>query len=109
MTDELDQLDGVRDHYRAIGLTGRLKAALAAFGPEDQLLTTQQLGALDQFHTRGLPATVALAKLAGVTASTSVLDIGSGLGGRPAIWPRRTAVKLRASTSVSLLWTPPAI
>src|SRR5258708_4891049 len=36
-------LDGVRDHYRATGLTERLKAALSAFGPEDQRLTPEQL------------------------------------------------------------------
>jgi sarcosine/dimethylglycine N-methyltransferase len=49
-----DVFDGVRDHYRSPGLTERLKTALAVFGPEDQRLTPQQLGALDQFHTRGL-------------------------------------------------------
>ncbi|HZC35057.1 MAG TPA: methyltransferase domain-containing protein, partial [Chthoniobacterales bacterium] len=76
-----DILDGVRDHYRATGLTERLKTALTAFGPEDQLLTPQQLAALDHFHTRGLTATVELAKLAGITANMSVLDVGSGVGG----------------------------
>jgi sarcosine/dimethylglycine N-methyltransferase len=76
-----DALDGVRDHYRATGLSERLKTALTAFGPQDQPLTPQQLGALDQFHTRGLLATAELAKLAGVTADMSVLDIGSGVGG----------------------------
>jgi hypothetical protein len=76
-----DVLDGVRDHYRATGLTERLKTALAALGPEDQLLTAQQPGALDQFHTRGLAATAELAKLAGITADISVLNIGSGVGG----------------------------
>jgi len=74
-------LDGVRDHYRATGLTERLKTALAALGPEDQQLTPQQLAALDQFHTRGLAATAELGKLAGVTAGMSVLDVGSGVGG----------------------------
>ena len=73
-----DVLDDVRDHYRATGLTARLKAAL---GPEDQRLTPRQLDALDQFHTRGLAATAELAKLAGITADTSVLDVGSGVGG----------------------------
>jgi sarcosine/dimethylglycine N-methyltransferase len=76
-----DVLDGVRDHYRATGLTERLKQALTALGPEDQRLTPQQLGALDQFHTRGLAATAELAKLAGITADMSVLDVGSGVGG----------------------------
>jgi sarcosine/dimethylglycine N-methyltransferase len=76
-----DELDGVRDHYRATGLTERLKTALAVFGPEDVRLTPQQLAGLDQFHTRGLAATADLAKLAGITADTSVLDVGSGVGG----------------------------
>jgi hypothetical protein len=39
-----DALDGVRDDYRAIGLTERLKAAL---GPEEQQLTPQQLATVD--------------------------------------------------------------
>jgi ubiquinone/menaquinone biosynthesis C-methylase UbiE len=76
-----DLLDGVRDHYRATGLTERLKTALTAFAPDERLLTPQQLAAVDQFHTRGLTATVELAKLAGITADMSVLDVGSGIGG----------------------------
>jgi ubiquinone/menaquinone biosynthesis C-methylase UbiE len=76
-----DELDGVREHYRATGLIERLKTALIAIGPEDQRLTPQQLGTLDQFHTRGLAATAELAKLAGITAGMSVLDVGSGVGG----------------------------
>ena len=76
-----DVLDSVRDHYRATGLPERLKTALAAFGPEDQKLTHQQLAGLDQFHTRGLAATAELGKLTGITADMSVLDVGSGVGG----------------------------
>src|SRR5262245_38221642 len=76
-----DALDGVRDHYRATGLTDRLKSALAALAPEDQRLMPQQLAAIDQFHTRGLAATAELAKLAQITADMSVLDVGSGVGG----------------------------
>jgi len=76
-----NELDGVRNHYRATGLTERLKTALAVLGPEDQTLTPRQLGALDQFHTRGLAATAELAALIGITADMSVLDVGSGVGG----------------------------
>jgi sarcosine/dimethylglycine N-methyltransferase len=76
-----DALDVVRDHYRATGLAGRLKAALAAFGPEDRRLAPEQLGMLDQFHTRGLAATAELARLAAITSDDSVLDVGSGIGG----------------------------
>jgi sarcosine/dimethylglycine N-methyltransferase len=71
-----DALDGVREHYRATGLTDRLKIALTVLGPEDQPLTPQQLGALDHFHTRGLAATADLAQLAGISADMSVLDVG---------------------------------
>lgn len=76
-----DVINSVRDHYRAIGLTERLKSALSAVGSEDQRLLPQQLAALDQFHTRGLAATTELATLAGITADMSVLDVGSGIGG----------------------------
>jgi sarcosine/dimethylglycine N-methyltransferase len=76
-----DVLDDVRDHYRATGLTERLKTALTTLGPEDQRLTPQQLAGLDQFHTLGLAATAELAKLAGIAADMSVLDVGSGVGG----------------------------
>lgn len=76
-----DVLDDVRGHYRATGLTERLKAALMAFGPDEQRLTPQQLAPLDQFHTRGLAATIELAESAGITAGMSVLDVGSGVGG----------------------------
>jgi ubiquinone/menaquinone biosynthesis C-methylase UbiE len=75
-----DVLDGVREHYRANGLTERLKAALAAYSPEQQLAPAQ-LASLDQFHTRGLAATAELAKLAGITADMSILDVGAGVGG----------------------------
>jgi len=71
----------VRDHYRATGLTERLKTALRALGPEEQRLTPPQLAALDQFHTRGLAATAELVELAGIAAGMSVLDVGSGVGG----------------------------
>jgi SAM-dependent methyltransferase len=74
-------LDGVRGHYRATGLTGRLKAALAVFGPEERRLTPEQLSALDQFHTRGLAATAELSALAGIAPGMRVLDVGSGIGG----------------------------
>jgi ubiquinone/menaquinone biosynthesis C-methylase UbiE len=77
----VDVLEDVRDHYRATGLTERLKTALAVFGPDDQRLAPEQLGGLDQFHTRGLAATAEQAKLAGITANMSVLDIGAGIGG----------------------------
>jgi hypothetical protein len=71
-----DALDGVREHYRATGLTEQLKIARTVLGPEDHRLTPQQLGALGHFHTRGLAATADFAQLAGISADMSVLDVG---------------------------------
>jgi ubiquinone/menaquinone biosynthesis C-methylase UbiE len=76
-----DLLDPVRNHYRAIGLSERLKNELAVFGPEDHLLSPIQLANLDHFHTRGMAATAELGKLAGLHAGLSVLDAGCGIGG----------------------------
>ncbi len=76
-----DLLEHVRGHYDAVGVTERLKEALVGFGPEEQKLAPRQLAGIDQFHTRGYPATLELAKLTEVTATSSVLDLGSGIGG----------------------------
>jgi len=75
--DAIDNVEQVRGHYHAPNLTERLKAAL----PQDQLLTPQQLGGLDQFHSRGLAATADLAKLAELAPGMAVLDVGCGIGG----------------------------
>jgi len=76
-----DLLEPVRAHYRASGLVERLRTALAVLGPENERLSPQQLGGLDQFHTRGVAATLEIATLAGIAADTTVLDAGCGLGG----------------------------
>jgi sarcosine/dimethylglycine N-methyltransferase len=85
MTDTIESASQsvarVREHYRATGLTDRLRTALVAFGPEDQRLTPQQLAPLDQFHTRGLAATADLAGLAQISETDLVLDVGAGVGG----------------------------
>ena len=51
-----DVLDGVRDHYRATGLTERLKTALAALGPQNRRLTPPQLAAPGEWLTVAHPA-----------------------------------------------------
>ena len=76
-----DVLDRVRDHYGAASLMDRLKAALSIFGPPDTPLLPIQLAALDEFHTRGLPATAELADLAAIAEGSYVLDVGCGIGG----------------------------
>lgn len=71
----------VEEHYRSDALMGRLQAALSDAGLMDGKLTVEQLAPLDQFHSRGLLATVELAKALSPHANERVLDIGSGLGG----------------------------
>ena len=44
-------------------------------------LAAADLAPLDQFHARGLEATRELAALAGIDATSRVLDVGSGIGG----------------------------
>jgi SAM-dependent methyltransferase len=66
----------VNEHYGEVRLLDRLRNALGTSRP-----TIAELAPLDQFHSRGLEATIELAGAAGVTADTRVLDVGSGLGG----------------------------
>ncbi len=42
-------------------------------------LSPADLAPLDQFHTRGLAATIELTEAAGIARGAKVLDIGSGL------------------------------
>lgn len=76
-----DTVARVREHYSATRLTDRIKSALLTIAPDDQTLTVAQLAPLDQFHIRGALATAELAGAVGLTPSTRVLDLGSGIGG----------------------------
>jgi SAM-dependent methyltransferase len=67
-------------HYSRDGLVTRLQAALRDAGMEGQL-APEQLAPLDQFHSRGITATVELGQRLRPSSDTMVLDIGSGLGG----------------------------
>jgi sarcosine/dimethylglycine N-methyltransferase len=68
-------------HYERGGLVDRLLAALKTAGLESGPLSVAQLAPLDQFHSRGLAATVEMAKLLNPPRAAKVLDIGSGVGG----------------------------
>jgi len=68
----------VTAHYSFGGLRDRIEAGLAASGREP---TVEALGAVDEFHVGGRPATKRLVDQLGLTAADHVLDIGSGLGG----------------------------
>ena len=80
-TSMSQESNGAHAHYAATGILERIRAALAALGPQDRPLTPRELGAMDQFHTRGHAATAELAELAGIGPGDRVLDLGCGIGG----------------------------
>jgi len=74
--------DPVTAHYGDdAGLAERVAERLRAAGKELDSLTTRDLAAVDEFHTRGRAATLELSARMGLGPGTRVLDIGSGLGG----------------------------
>lgn len=80
------QTDAVRQHYSQGGLLGRVQAALEAVGKGSGTLTPQDLAPLDQFHTRGIGATLDLIEFAELRTLAAgrhlrAIDVGSGLGG----------------------------
>lgn len=77
----MSHAEAIDQHYGRESLVERLKAALAAAGFDAKRPRPEDLEPLDQFHSRGLDATVELAQALQLDASTRVLDIGSGLGG----------------------------
>jgi SAM-dependent methyltransferase len=77
----MSQAQKVVQHYGEHDLRDRLSAVLTRAGFDDRLLTPADLAPLDQFHTRGIEATVELAQAAGIPVGSRVSDIGSGLGG----------------------------
>jgi SAM-dependent methyltransferase len=77
MSDE----ETVDRHYGRGDLVERLKMALEAGGLGERQPRPEDLESLDQFHSRGLEATVELARALKLDQATRVIDIGSGLGG----------------------------
>jgi len=69
-------------HYSARDIETRILAAVRQAGLNtEKRLSPEQLGALDQFHTGGLRASLELLELSQIRADDRVLDIGAGLGG----------------------------
>jgi ubiquinone/menaquinone biosynthesis C-methylase UbiE len=79
-----DSARGVSGHYAPDDVDSTLRAildALRADGKDLDTLTTDDLAPADQFHSRGKPATLELARLAGLRGGERVLDVGGGVGG----------------------------
>jgi len=76
-----DRLDLVPHHYGGDGFVGRLDDALTKAGLGGKRLSSADLAPLDQFHARGLAATMELGEAVNIQPREKVIDIGSGLGG----------------------------
>ena len=75
-----DRSDIVR-HYSRGDLLERLQAALREDGADPGRPTVETLAPYDQFHGRGLEATVEIADQLEIGPREHVLDVGSGIGG----------------------------
>jgi len=75
-------MTGMDAHYSANDIEARILAALREAGLDpEQVLTPEELGALDHFHTGGYNASLRLLELSKIKAGDRVLDIGAGLAG----------------------------
>ena len=75
-------VDRVVSHYTGSGdLASQIAESLRSAGKDISRLTTADLAAVDEFHIRDRKATLELAQSLNLSATTLVLDIGSGLGG----------------------------
>ena len=79
----MSHAEAVQNHYQSTdgeaGLLHQVEAVLSQLPAG--LLAPEQLAGIDQFHVRGLAATVELADLVNLDAASKVLDAGSGFGG----------------------------
>lgn len=74
--------DAVVSHYSSDSdLASCIADALRAAGKDLAHLKAEDLATVDEFHIRGRRATLELAQLMQIDGKSSVLDIGSGLGG----------------------------
>ena len=73
--------DTLNTTYGSVRLADRLLESLQAVGYDLGRLSPADLITFDELHVMGRQATVELGRLAGLTDSMRVLDIGSGLGG----------------------------
>lgn len=82
--------DRVEVHYGAgVSIADVISASLRKAGKDTGKLAPADLATVDEFHIRGRQATLELAQSLKLTASSRVLDIGSGLGG-----PARTLAEV---------------
>ena len=71
----------VSEHYSNKGLLGKIYKGLEKLGIDKNQLTQSDLSSFDEFHIGGSEGTLMLAEKLTMNASSSVLDIGCGIGG----------------------------
>jgi len=71
----------ISTHYSRGNLLSRLNAALIDDGVDPDRPSIEALAPYDQFHGRGLEATLEIAGLVQAGSADHILDIGSGIGG----------------------------
>ncbi len=77
----MDAEDLVRDHYSGDDLEGVVLKALERAGVDIDALTIEDLAGLDQLHAGFGPATAHLLDQLELTAESTLLDLGCGVGG----------------------------
>lgn len=77
----MDVRDLVRAYYPSRGLADAILDLLAGAGNDIDHLTVHDLAAVDQLHAGGAAATALVLERMHLTAGTTLLDVGSGLGG----------------------------
>lgn len=73
--------DRVQTHYSCPDLAAAIRAGLERAGKSHDQITTRDLAPVDQLHTGGPKATIALMDRAGLAPHARVLDAGCGMGG----------------------------
>ena len=94
MDNHLD--DQISGHYGWSGLMEAIADEIRGKGIDPERVTVAQLAPVDNYHWHRLAGTLALARVAKITADDRVLDVGGGIGG-PA---RQLAHRLGCSVTV---------
>ncbi len=73
--------ESVQSHYACPDLAQKIRAGFEQSKGSIETLSVRDLGPVDQLHTGGAPATLALMEKAELPKGASVLDAGCGIGG----------------------------
>src|SRR5262249_18749091 len=93
-TNSMNTDRNIAAHYSRGDLLLRLNAALTEDGVDPDHPNMEALAPYDQFHGRGLEATVEIAELMPAGKADHILDIGSGIGGPARYFATRFGCKV---------------